>query len=102
MSSTGRLENRIGRGAGTAYLEAGRRRSVGFACDFHPLIQEISPAPDSGEAFERLVTLPHVLFLDSAQRSRLLGRYSFLTGDPFEWVISRGRHTFVSGETKPR
>src|SRR6266478_2667770 len=102
MSSTGRLENGIGRGAGTAYPEARGRRSVDFACDFHPLVQEISPAPDPAEAFERFATLPHVLFLDSAQHSRLLGRYSFLTADPFEWIISRGRQTFVSGEAKPR
>src|SRR5260370_23399922 len=102
MSSTGRLENGIGRGAGTAYPEARGRRSVDFACDFHPLVQEISPAPDPAEAFERFVTFPHLLFLDSAQHSRSLGRYSFLTADPFEWIVSRGRHTFVSGETKPR
>src|SRR5882672_234410 len=100
MSSTGRLEN--GMRTATARPEAHRRRPVGFACDFRPLVQEISPAPDPAEVFERFATLPHVLFLDSAQHSRLLGRYSFLTADPFEWIISRSRQTFVSGETEPR
>src|SRR5712692_6659705 len=102
MSSTGRLKNGMGRAAGTAYPGAHGRRSVDFACDFHPLIQGISPAPDSAEAFERFAMLPRLLFLDSAQHSGFLGRYSFLTADPFEWIVSRGRHTFVSGETEPR
>ena len=49
-----------------------------------PLVQEITPAPDSEAAFVRLQTLPHCLFLDSAQREADRGRYSFLAADPFE------------------
>ena len=32
----------------------------------------------------RLAGYPHCLFLDSALRDPRLGRYSFLTADPFE------------------
>jgi para-aminobenzoate synthetase component 1 len=31
-----------------------------------------------------------------------LGRYSFLTADPFEWIWSRGHQVFVSGAARPR
>lgn len=33
----------------------------------------------------RLAGLPHLLFLDSAQQSAL-GRYSYVTADPFAWI----------------
>jgi para-aminobenzoate synthetase component I len=101
MSSTGQLKN--GMGTATARsLQAHRQGAVGIERHFYPLVEEISPVPDSAEALERFAILPRLLFLDSAQHSRSLGRYSFLTADPFEWIVSRGRHTFVSGETKPR
>ena len=48
-----------------------------------PLIEEFSIAPDPEAAFLRLSNLPHVLFLDSALRDSRLGRYSFLSADPF-------------------
>jgi len=50
------------------------------------------------ELFGRLMDLPHVLFLDSALRHPTLGRYSFLTADPFEWLQARGALTSTSGE----
>src|ERR1700681_2235934 len=34
----------------------------------------------------RLSRQPHCLFLDSARRDPLLGRYSFLTADPFDFI----------------
>ena len=34
----------------------------------------------------RLACLPHCLFLDSALRHPMLGRYSFLAADPFDFV----------------
>ncbi len=40
---------------------------------------------DIEEAFLRLSRLPHCLFLDSARRHPSLGRYSFLTADPFDY-----------------
>ena len=51
-----------------------------------PLIEELQPAPDAEQAFRRLGHLPHVLFLDSAQRHSTLGRYSFVAADPFAFV----------------
>ncbi|MEK6248848.1 MAG: hypothetical protein N2C12_11765, partial [Planctomycetales bacterium] len=33
-----------------------------------------------------MASLPHVLFLDSAQQGGQLGRYSFLAADPFHWI----------------
>jgi para-aminobenzoate synthetase component 1 len=41
---------------------------------------------DLEQAFVRLARRPHVLFLDSARRDAKLGRYSFLTADPFEYL----------------
>jgi para-aminobenzoate synthetase component I len=41
---------------------------------------------DVEAALARLSRQPHCLFLDSARRDPVLGRYSFLTADPFEYV----------------
>jgi para-aminobenzoate synthetase component 1 len=60
------------------------------------------PAPEPYETFQRLAGLPHVLFLDSALKHPTLGRYSFLTADPFDWMWSRGRRVQVSSEPCPR
>ncbi|MCI0376093.1 MAG: anthranilate synthase component I family protein, partial [Gemmataceae bacterium] len=51
-----------------------------------PLVEEL-PGLDPWEACRRLTAWPHVLFLDSAQQSDL-GRYSFVTADPFTWILS--------------
>ena len=48
-----------------------------------PLVCELRPAADPEAAFVRLAQKPHCLFLDSALREANLGRYSFLTADPF-------------------
>jgi para-aminobenzoate synthetase component 1 len=56
-----------------------------------PLVEELVPAPEPWEACRRLAHLPHLLFLDSADRQPALGRYSFVTADPFAWLWSRGR-----------
>jgi para-aminobenzoate synthetase component 1 len=50
-----------------------------------PLVQELRPAPDPEGALVCLSALPHCLFLDSALRDNRLGRYSFLTADPFDY-----------------
>ena len=47
------------------------------------IVEPLDPALDLAEAFTRLARRPHVLFLDSARRDRELGRYSFLSADPF-------------------
>jgi para-aminobenzoate synthetase component 1 len=51
-----------------------------------PLVEELLPPPDPEAAFVRLAHLPKVLFLDSALRDPRLGRYSYLTADPFDFI----------------
>jgi para-aminobenzoate synthetase component 1 len=51
-----------------------------------PLVREISPVPDAAEAFRRLSAFPHCVFFDIARRDSKLGRYSFLSADPFGFV----------------
>ena len=47
---------------------------------------ELVPAPDAEDVFRRLAGLPHCLYLDSARRDPLLGRYSFVAADPFDFI----------------
>ncbi len=54
--------------------------------EFHPLVEELSPSLEADEVFRRLSGLPHALFLDSALRDTVLGRYSFVTADPFDYL----------------
>ncbi|MEX0679649.1 MAG: anthranilate synthase component I family protein [Pirellulales bacterium] len=49
------------------------------------LVEPYDPEVDLEAAFARLARLPHCLFLDSARRDPVLGRYSFLTADPFDY-----------------
>jgi para-aminobenzoate synthetase component 1 len=58
-----------------------------------PLVEELTPLPDSVECCERLSALPFRLFLDSAAVGARLGRYSFLTADPAAVVFSKGART---------
>ena len=51
-----------------------------------PVIEELKPPPDVEAAFAAFSRLPHCLFLDSALRHRQLGRFSFLTADPFDYI----------------
>jgi para-aminobenzoate synthetase component 1 len=70
--------------------------------DFAPLVEPFDPRVDSEAAFARLARLPHCLFLDSARRDPLLGRYSFLTADPFDYfeVPADGRDALVQIERR--
>ena len=61
-----------------------------------PLAEEITRAPAPREAVSRLAHLPHLLFLDSALAHPTLGRYSFVSADPFQWIVSRGRRVVAS------
>ncbi|HLJ98220.1 MAG TPA: aminodeoxychorismate synthase component I [Gemmataceae bacterium] len=70
--------------------------------DFLPCVEELRPAPKPEDCWLRLAGLPHVLFLDSALRHPTLGRYSFLTADPFDWLQARGPSTAVSSERQVR
>lgn len=51
-----------------------------------PLVEEILSAPRPEEAFAVMARRPHCLFLDSAMPHPTLGRYSFVTADPFDFV----------------
>jgi para-aminobenzoate synthetase component 1 len=51
----------------------------------YPLVQELRPVPDVEAALVRLARQKHCLLLDSALRDPTLGRYSFLTADPFDF-----------------
>jgi para-aminobenzoate synthetase component 1 len=56
-----------------------------------PLVEELPGTPDPEAAFLSLSRLPHCLFLDSALRDPQLGRYSFVSADPFaflQWKLS--------------
>lgn len=54
--------------------------------DFPGQIVELPAVPNLEQAFLRLSRRPHGLFLDSARRDVNLGRFSFLTADPFEFI----------------
>jgi para-aminobenzoate synthetase component 1 len=64
-----------------------------------PLAEELQSAPAPWDTARRLAGLPHLLFLDSALTHPTLGRYSFVTAAPFEWVRSRGNRVTISGQT---
>lgn len=49
-----------------------------------PLVEELIPAPDPVTVFRKLAKRRRCLFLDSALRHATLGRYSFVTADPFD------------------
>jgi para-aminobenzoate synthetase component 1 len=56
-----------------------------LATDAGCLVEPWNAEADLEDAFARLARLPHCLFLDSARRDPVLGRYSFLTADPFDY-----------------
>jgi para-aminobenzoate synthetase component 1 len=64
--------------------------------DLTPLVEELAPAPEPWDAFRRVAHLPHALFLDSALPHGELGRYSYITADPFDWLRARGRHVTLA------
>jgi para-aminobenzoate synthetase component I len=66
-----------------------------------PLVEELTPTLDAWSAFHRLAHLPHALFLDSALPHRQLGRYSFITADPFDWLRSRGQRAWMASRPQP-
>jgi para-aminobenzoate synthetase component I len=56
-----------------------------------PLVEELTPTPDPWAVARRLAHLPHLLFLDSADRHPDRGRYSFVTADPADWLVDSTR-----------
>jgi para-aminobenzoate synthetase component 1 len=57
-----------------------------FETDEGCLVEPWDAAVDLEDWLARLSRLPHCLFLDSARRDPVLGRYSFLTADPFDYL----------------
>jgi para-aminobenzoate synthetase component 1 len=57
------------------------------ASDF-PVAVELRPVPDIEAALLRVAAQPHSLLLDSALRDPQVGRYSFLTADPLEYLTA--------------
>src|SRR5262245_5474160 len=51
-----------------------------------PLAVELVPAPDPWTVARRLAHLPHLLFLDSAEKHPDRGRYSYVTANPDLWA----------------
>jgi len=51
-----------------------------------PIVEELHPAPDAEAAFLAFSRHAHCLFLDSALRDDHVGRYSFLTADPYTFL----------------
>src|SRR5262249_26994998 len=62
-----------------------------------PLVEELTPTADTWDVFQHLARRPHVIFFDSALPHPELGRYSFLTADPFAWVQAKSHRVHVSG-----
>src|SRR5437868_4374829 len=63
-----------------------------------PLVEELQPAPEPWQAFQALVGLPHLLFLDSALAHPEFGRYSFLSADPSDWLAARETRVWSAAE----
>lgn len=67
---------------------------AGYTLDrIEPIVDEIVPAPRPVEACARLLDLPYCLLLESVSISERMGRYSFLTADPFR--VLRGKSDAV-------
>lgn len=58
-----------------------------------PVVVELRPPPDVESALVALAAQPHSILLDSALRDPRLGRYSFLTADPFEYFTVAANQT---------
>jgi para-aminobenzoate synthetase component 1 len=66
-----------------------------------PLVEELDPGLRPAQVFQHLAGLPRLLFLDSALSHPSLGRYSFLSADPYDFLWSRGRQVFTAGAAVP-
>jgi para-aminobenzoate synthetase component 1 len=58
-----------------------------------PVVKELVPAPDVWGALRALADRPGVVLFESALQRESLGRYSFLTADPYErFVLDRAEY----------
>ena len=67
-----------------------------------PIIQPLSRATDALDVFRRLSDKPHCLFLDSALRHKSLGRFSFVTADPFDVIQVAANGSDAIGQLQRR
>jgi para-aminobenzoate synthetase component 1 len=63
-----------------------------------PHVEELTPWLDPWDVCRRLAPLAHLLFLDSADAHLSLGRYSFVSADPFRWLCVRQGQIVGHGE----
>src|SRR5262245_20658529 len=75
---------------GRHWTRAGGVAESGGPGGIVPQLEELSPGMTPWEVCLRLAHLPNVLFLDSADPHPTLGRYSFVTADPFDRISARG------------
>ena len=61
-----------------------------------PCVVELAPALEPFAAFRHFAHLPYALFLDSALMDPQLGRYSYVTADPFDRLRARGRRSVLA------
>ncbi|MFO0815156.1 MAG: aminodeoxychorismate synthase component I [Gemmatales bacterium] len=61
--------------------------------NFEPVVVMLPGNLDPMHALEKLAHLPYVLFLDSARQHPELGRYSYLTADPWRTYRASGRQS---------
>lgn len=65
-----------------------------------PWVRELPHGLAAVDAFLAVAHLPHPLFLDSARRDPLLGRYSFVAADPFAALVEDGKTPDALGRLK--
>ncbi|HEY7423542.1 MAG TPA: aminodeoxychorismate synthase component I [Gemmataceae bacterium] len=66
-------------------------QTAGPGAPVTPLAEELTSWLDPWEAARRLAHLPHLLLLESVFSHPTLGRYSFVTAEPFDWLRARER-----------
>jgi para-aminobenzoate synthetase component 1 len=64
-----------------------------------PLVREVVPAPDPLDACRRFAGLRHRAWLDSATAGGRLGRYSFLSADPWDAIAAAEADPLVTLRT---
>lgn len=67
-----------------------------------PRVEELHPAPEAEHVFQRLASLAHCVYFDSARRDGTLGRYSFVTADPFDYIELSWREPDALGQLAAR
>jgi para-aminobenzoate synthetase component 1 len=67
-----------------------------------PRVEEVAWPDSVAELFRAFASLPGAIFFDSARHDPRLGRYSFLSADPFETLHSRGERVVLTELNGPR